>query len=150
MTVVEATTSEALGQNTPATAHPFLNSLTKLVRSVERAAPVGCLRPVLSEVMTRSVRLSASTRDAAGFILDKLHNELGPHRGAPCFCYVLDSCVPLGVRAEPCGIRAYCLGSDAAVAGLLAINVFIGYYQYCGLQFIPGDDGTDGNRLCEL
>lgn len=31
--------------------------------------------------------------------------------------------------AKPYRIRVYCLGSDAAVAGLLAITVFMSYYQ---------------------
>lgn len=56
-------------------------------------------------------------------------------------------CLPLGVQAEPYRIRVYCLGSDAAVAGLLAIKAFISYYQYCPLQFIPRDDGIDGDSM---
>lgn len=63
---------------------------------------------------------------------------------------VLDKCVPLGVQAEPYRIRVHCLGSDAAVAGLLAINMFVRDYQYCTVQFIPSDGGTDRNRLCLL
>ena len=31
--------------------------------------------------------------------------------------------------AKPYRIRVYCLGGDAAVAGLLAITVFMSYYQ---------------------
>lgn len=56
---------------------------------------------------------------------------------------VLDYAYPWVFQAEPYRIRVHCLGSDAAVAGLLAINVFVG--EYCTVQFIPSDDGTDRN-----
>lgn len=53
-------------------------------------------------------------------------------------------------RAGSYRIREHCFGRDAAVAGLLAISVFVGHYRPCSQRFIPSDDGTDGNSLCAL
>lgn len=55
--------------------------------------------------LSLTLSLSLSVLDCYGlcFILE-LHNELGIHTGAPCFCYVQDR-VPLGVQALPNRIR---------------------------------------------
>lgn len=83
------------------------------------------------ELLRPPVWLWASLPLAAGLdsmlcFIPELHNRSGIHSGVGHLASVMfwTNAYPWVFRQGPYRIRVYCLGSGAAVVGLLAINVF--------------------------
>ena len=161
LAAAEATT---LSDNTVQSTYLYLNSLTKAV--LERKMTVPCLTPlgpclylVLKEicvpVMSCCVRLSGcgllslwvllGTDCCCGvcvYFIPELHNELGIHSGAPCFCYVQGDCVyPWVFRQGLIGV--YCLGCGAAVAGLWHLTCLLTIINDVACSLCQGSMGID-------